>query len=380
MKKVLYLIDTLEVGGAETSILEIASRLKNWVPVVVCFYTGESLKPRYEKAGIRVYSLNIKAKYGFLQGKRKLQKILEIENPDLVHATLFRAEFISRITVPKYKIPLINSFVNDSYAKERYELMNFRQRFILNLYKNVDRRTAKKVSKFMSITKAIVLNNSKALEIDADKVKIIYRGRNIEAFKNKINLNEIEKLKITYGNNPVILTVSRLLIRKGYSEALHAIKIVIKNYPNLKYLIAGEGHDRSKFEDLIKKLNLENNVFLLGNRNDIPTLLHFSNIFLFPSHYEGQGGALVEAMILGKPIIASKIPVIMESVQDHVSALLYEPKNIKDLSEKIIFGLETPLFMDKIGEGAKQQAALRFEIDNVSMQHETMYDEVLESY
>lgn len=380
MRKVLYLIDTLEVGGAETSILEIASRLKNWEAVVVSFYRGESLKPRFKAAGIKLYTLNIDSKYGFLEGRKKLKPIIEKENPDVVHATLFRAELISRITVPHYNIPLINSFVNDSYAQERYQLMNMRQRINLNIYKLIDRVTANKVTKFMSITKAIIPNNTQALNLNPEKVEIIYRGRNIQAFKNKINLQEIEKLGMKYGNSPVILTVSRLLIRKGYIEALYAIKNVISDFPNLKYLIAGEGHDRLKFEELIQKLNLENNVFLLGNRNDIPTLLQFSNIFLFPSHYEGQGGALVEAMILGKPIVASKIPVIMESVQDQVSALLYEPKSVKDLSAKIVFGLENPIFMEKLGEAAKKQAALRFEIDNVSMQHESMYEEVLEAF
>ena len=59
MKKVLYLIDTLEIGGAESSILEIASRLKEWRPIVISIYEGNTLKPRFEKAGIKVYSLKI---------------------------------------------------------------------------------------------------------------------------------------------------------------------------------------------------------------------------------------------------------------------------------------------------------------------------------
>ncbi len=380
MRKVLYLIDTLEVGGAETSILEIASRLKNWEAVVVSFYRGESLKPRFKAAGIKLYNLNIDSKYGFLEGRKKLKPIIEKENPDVVHATLFRAELISRITVSHYNIPLINSFVNDSYAQERYQLMNMRQRISLNIYKLIDRVTANKVTKFMSITKAIIPNNTQALNLNPEKVDIIYRGRNIKALKEKVNSDGLKELRLHFGSGPIILTVSRLLERKGYIEAIYAIKNVISDVPSLKYLIAGEGHDRIKFEKVIAALQLEKNVFLLGNRNDVPTLLAFSDIFLFPSHYEGQGGALVEAMILGKPIIASKIPVIMESVQDHVSALLYEPKSVADLSKKIVFGLENPLYMEKLGEVAKKQAALRFEIDNVSLQHESLYDEVLKSY
>ena len=377
MKKVLYLIDTLEVGGAETSILEIASRLKNWNPVVVYVYRGDALQERFEDAGIKVYSLNIKAKFGIWKAKKELSKIIYIEQPNIIHATLFKAELISRFVGPKFNIPVINSFVNDSYSKERYELLNFQQKIILNLYKFVDKVTANRATQFMSITKAIIVRNSNAIGINPEQVNVIYRGRDIQAFKNKVDREKISELKKKYGDGPIILTVSRLLIRKGYLEAINAIEKVIKSNPKVKYLIAGEGHDRQYFQSLIIKLNLEKNIFLLGNRNDIPTLLAFCDIFLFPSHYEGQGGALVEAMILGKPIISSKIPVIEESVKNKYSALLFEPKNIEDISAKILWAMSNEEVMKKYGENARIDAALRFDIEKVALQHEEMYNKVL---
>jgi glycosyltransferase involved in cell wall biosynthesis len=379
MKKVLFLIDTLEVGGAETSILEIASRLRGWNSVVVYIYSGDALQKRFEDAGIRVYSLKIKAKFGIWQAKKELSKIIQIEKPNLIHATLFKAELISRFVGPKFNIPVINSFVNDSYSKERYELLNFKQRCILNLYKLIDKITAKRASKFMSITKAIIAGNSNAIGIDAAKVNVIYRGRNIQAFRKKVDKNKLLELNKTYGDGPIILTVSRLLIRKGYLEAIQSMGKVIKSNPKVKYIIAGEGHDRKYFQSLITKLNLEEYIYLLGNRNDIPTLLAFADIFFFPSHYEGQGGALVEAMILGKPIISSKIPVIEESVKDKFSALLFEPKNIQDMTDKILWALSNRETMEKYGENAKNIAELKFDIDKVALQHEEMYNKVLQS-
>lgn len=377
MKKVLFLIDTLEVGGAETSILEIASRLKSWDPVVVHIYHGGTLKPRFEQAGIKVYSLDVKAKFGIWKSYKALSKIILNENPDIIHATLFKAELISRFVGPKFNIPVINSFVNDSYSLERYELLNFNQKTTLNLYKLVDRITASRATQFMSITNAIIPSNSKAIRIDPKKVDVIYRGRDINVFRKKVNQNDLKSLRELYGNGPIILTVSRLLIRKGYLEAINAIEKVVKTHPKVKYLIAGEGHDRNLFQNLINKLKLEKNIFLLGNRNDIPTLLEFSDIFLFPSHYEGQGGALVEAMILGKPIISSKIPVIEESVKNNFSALLFEPKNIGDITDKILWAISNMEVMNKYGENARLDAELRFDIEKVALQHEEMYDKVI---
>lgn len=377
---VLYLIDTLEVGGAETSILEIASRLKNYIPIVVYVYNGDTLKSRFEEAGIKVYSLEINHKFGFFKAAGLVKKIIKKENPDIIHATLFKAEMVSRIVGPSCGIPVINSFVNDSYSKERYNLLGFSQRLTLNLYKWVDNLTSFRVTKFMSITNAIIENNAKAIGVSKKDVEVIYRGRNIEQLKSKIDLIGVENLASRFGTGPIILTVSRLLIRKGYLESIEAMKSVVQEFPLVKYLIAGEGHDRPIFENLIKSLELQNNVFLLGNRKDVPTLLEFSDVFLFPSHYEGQGGALVEAMILGKPIIASEIPVLEESVTNERSAILFKTKDIEDLTLKIKWALSNKEKMENFGNEAKLVAQHRFNIEKVAMMHDEMYDRVISKY
>lgn len=375
MKKVAYIIDTLEVGGAETSIFEIASRLRNWKPFIISIYKGNSLKQRFENAGIKVYDLGIESKFGVKEAYKSIGEILEKEEPQLIHATLYKAEQFSRFLGVKYQIPVINSFVNDSYSEERYSMLNYKQSISLNFYKWFDRYTANKVTQFMSITHSIIPSNAKALKISESKVKVIYRGRNIEEFRKRANPDKIDSLRNQFGSGPIILTVSRLLKRKGYCEAILAIKEVIKDFPDLKYLIAGEGHDRHLFEDLIGKNDLSKNVFLLGNRNDIPSLLKFSDIFLFPSYYEGQGGALVEAMIMGKSIIASKIPVLEESVDEGTSALLFKLRDKEDLLVKLSWALKNPTEMKQLGEKASVIAEQRFDIEKIALEHEDLYNQ-----
>lgn len=380
MKKVLYLFDALKRGGAETSTLEIAKRFKNWKPVMLSIYEGAELKKDFEEAGIKVYSLDIKEKFGITTALKKIQKILDVERPDVIHANLFMADQFSRRLGPKNKIPVINSFVNDSYSKERYELLNFKQKMVLNLYKTIDRFSAKKVAKFMSLTKAIIPNNTNALNIDPNSVVVIPRGRNIKAFRENINQETVNHIRSKFGAGPIILTVSRLLIRKGYFEAINAIHDVIKTHPNVKYLIAGKGHDESKIKNLIIENKLENNIFLLGSRNDVPSLLAASDIFLFPSHYEGQGGALIEAMLMGKKIIATRIPVLEESVKDNFSAKLFDYRNVEDLADKIIWAIDNPNEMNKLALMAKKEAEQRFSIEEIAEKHEKLYDEVSNNF
>jgi len=380
MPKVLYLFDALKIGGAETSTLEITSRLKKWQPIVVSIYKGTELKASFEKKGIKVYCLDINSKYNWKETSKKIQEILDIEKPDIIHSNLFMADQFARYLGSRNKIIVINSFVNDSYSDERYELLNLRQKIVLNIYKAFDRFSANRVTQFMSLTHAIVNNNAKSLNIDASNVEIIPRGRNIEAFRAKVEPTKVDELKGEYGKGPLILTVSRLLVRKGYLDAIRALKKVVLKHPDVKYLIAGKGHDEFKIKSLIKKLDLEEQVILLGNRNDVPTLLAVADIFLFPSHYEGQGGALVEAMLMEKKIIATHIPVLQESVKDMHSAKLFNYRDIDDMAEKINWAIENPEKMRKLAFAAKKDAELRFNIETVCEKHEAFYEKVIRAY
>src|SRR5688500_16075311 len=116
-KKVLFVIDTLQFGGAEQSLLENTSRFKNTHPVVCHLYTGDVLEPRFAEKGIKVYSFNISKKYGFLEAYKKLKKIVEQEQPDLMVAYLTRSEIVTRLLGKFNKIPVVGTFVNDLYCK-----------------------------------------------------------------------------------------------------------------------------------------------------------------------------------------------------------------------------------------------------------------------
>lgn len=380
MPKVLYLFDALKRGGAETSTLEIASRLKNWEPFVVSIYKGTELREDFEKRGIRVYSLDQDSQFSIISTKKNIQEIIDKEKPDLIHSNLFMADQYARFLGKKNNLPVINSFVNDSYSPERKELLPLKQKLSLSIYQFIDRVTAPRVSKFMSLTQAIINNNAKALAIEPTEVEVIHRGRDFQKLRERVDGKIVYEIREKYGPGPVILTVSRLLVRKGYLEAIKAFKKVIKKHPQTKYLIAGWGPDQKIIESLIEELSLEKSVFLLGNRSDVPSLLEAADIFLFPSHYEGQGGALVEAMLMGKPIIATKIPVLMESVKDGFSAKLFKYRDIEDLTEKIIWTVENPEKMQEYAENARMDAENRFDIELIAQQHETLYNEVLENY
>lgn len=372
---VLFLIDTLTTGGAEKSLLEIARGMEAFEPVFcTVFNRNMDLEQDFERAGIRLYSLELLSGSWWIKGPVRLRKLLKELNPAVIHATLFTSEVISRLT-PRGRIPLINSFVNDSYSPVRYSGISSLARAKLMLYQLIDRLTAFRCDHFVSITNAIVETNRKALKVPTHKVTVIYRGRNIET--PAPSTSEVEHIRQQFKGRPLMLTVARLLLRKGYRESIEAFASFASDHPEARYLIAGEGHDRTLIEERIRSLNMSGKIILLGTRRDIPALLAAADFFVFPSHYEGQGGALVEAMLAGKPIVATRIPVFEEQIQHGKSGRLFTPFDVNDLTEQIRWTSEHRLEADDLGREAQLTARERFDVRKAILAHENLYQSII---
>lgn len=378
MKKILYILDTFETGGAEKSLLDIAMHNHEVVSVFVTLYQGNQLAETAQKAGIKVIALNRKEKYAFNKIAQLLLPIVREEQPDIIHATLFRADIVARKLKNYFSIPLVSSLVNNSYVAERYRKLSFIGKLKLYYIQQLDAKSAKKVDFFVSNSQTIKVSNAKALHLDLDKIKVIYRGRELSKFTS-ITSQQIEETKNTLGipsTTFVLLNVSRLLDRKGQLDLLKAINEVRKTNLSLKLLIAGEGFYRSVLEQYIQENNLSAHVTLLGNREDVPVLLQLADAFVFPSHYEGLPGALIEAMMAKKTIICSDIPENKECVSDK-EALIFQKGNVAQLVQMIESVIHHPNAYNDLGENAKKVAIEKFSIEKVVAQYNSFYSSIV---
>lgn len=372
--KVLFLIDTLEFGGAERSLVEITTRLKNAEPIFIQVYKGDELKKTLEENNIAVYSLDIVKKYGFSEATEKLKKLIDKIDPDIIHASLIRSSLISRRLKSTFNIPLINSFTSNSYISSRFKKLPFANRLKLKYIQCYDRYTTSKVDLFISNSETIKANNIKALALNPDKIKVIPRGR--EANEYCFNKNDIKNIRerLEFEGKKVILNVGRLIKTKGQKDLIQAYAKIVDKHPNSLLLIAGEGPFRSELENEIIKLEL-NNVKLLGNRKDIPELLAASDIFAFPTYLEGLPGSLIEAMFSRIPIIASDIPENLECVSPE-TAVIFEKGNIDNLASKLDSAIKESNHDEKT-EKAYEFALKNFSIQNIVEQYELVYKEIL---
>ncbi|UZH55504.1 glycosyltransferase family 4 protein [Salinimicrobium tongyeongense] len=371
------MIDTLEGYGAERSLVEIACNLQEITPVFVHLYKGNALRTVLERNGIKVYSLNISSKYAYREAVKLLNPIIQKEKPDIIHSTLFRADMIARKLKRIHpEILLVGSFVSNSYGRNRYSQLPTVAGLKLFFTQIQDRLTSGNVDYFISNSHTIKQTNSRALGIPPDKIKVIYRGRDIARSEKKKKGN-LESLKVQLNliNKKVFLNVGRLQKGKGQADLLRSFKKVSDKHDDARLIIAGEGPFREELENLIGELNLGLKVQLLGYREDIAELLAISNYFVFPSYYEGLPGALIEAIIAKKPLILSDIGENRECVPGE-NALFFKPGNIEGLTEKINEAIQTSTWEEKT-EYSLQYAHKNFNITEISKHYESFYRKIV---
>lgn len=169
--------------------------------------------------------------------------------------------------------------------------------------------------------------------------KVVYIpgvGIDVNKFKN-INIDK-DKKRIELGipkDAFIVLSIGELNKNKNHVVIIKAIAKL--NNPKIYYLICGKGILDNKIKDLAKKYNIENNVKLLGVRDDIIEICSISDIFAHPSYREGLSVALMEAMASGLPVICSNIRGNKDLIEDNIGGYLIKPWDYDDFAKKIDF-------------------------------------------
>ncbi|UZD23933.1 glycosyltransferase [Algoriphagus halophytocola] len=376
--KILYTLDTLSLGGAELSVLELVKNLKGFeIYIAVIYRAKHGLRPDFESLGVRLYFLDIPHRFGFGKSTKMLKNLIKEIQPDLIHATHFRTEVISRLAVFSTSIPLIGTLISDTYSKDRYALVSQRERIKLELYKWLNRLTAFRSDLFISVSKAIVEPNKRYLWIRDSKIKVIPNGRDISLYANAQPYpREIFFPTISPGDK-ILFSNSRVIKSKGFEEIFQAFKYLNDKNAKVYLLVIGDGLDLPIYQRFCEENVLTDRVLFLGNRLDMAPLLKTADIFWFASHYEGSPGVVIEGMLSQIPIISSDIPTVTENLMHEHNALLFKKGDWNDLAEKTKFMIANWEIKGNLVNNAFDLALDKFDIKSIAKQHEDIYHQLL---
>ena len=200
----------------------------------------------------------------------------------------------------------------------------------------------------------------------AKKISIVNPGvENLIADNSRLAAQLKEKYNLA--DKIILLSVGRLIKRKGFDKVIEAMPEILKQAPNLVYIIIGNGQEIENWQLKIKNLGLAGKIKIIKQatdeeRND---WYKISDIFVMPSRningdFEGFGIVFLEANLAGKPVLAGQSGGVGDAVIDGLNGLLVDPENINDLTEKIIKLALDPELRKKLGEQGRERAIREF--------------------
>jgi glycosyltransferase involved in cell wall biosynthesis len=178
-----------------------------------------------------------------------------------------------------------------------------------------------------------------------------------------------------------LLYVGNLISGKGVSFLLHALSHVVHEYPDATLSIVGKGPQELELKKLTVKLGLSQYVRFLGHRqhDELPAIMHEANLFAFPSLSEATPRAVLEAMAMELPVVATRVGGIPEMIEDGITGVLVQPASIPELANAIIWVLSHPEWAQKAGRLARQHVLEHYTLEQHTERMLALHHKVLAS-
>jgi len=212
--------------------------------------------------------------------------------------------------------------------------------------------------------------------VRADRVSVVHNGRDLSTFERESPEGLRDSLGIPE-DAPLAGTVGRLIDRKGHDELLDAWVTVSEAHPDAHLLVVGDGPRRAHLEARAGYLGIDESVHFAGLRDDVPDLLATMDAFVFPSHYEGLPGALLEAMAAGLPCVATPVDGNSELLEAYDSGLFFDVGDDAAMARALVLVLDNPDVASDLGESARRRAREHFDVDTMVGNFESVYERLL---
>lgn len=340
--KILYIITGLGQGGAERVVCDLADAMYiKGHTVKIAYLTGSVLtKPKSD--AIELIPINLTGVKGFPFAYVKISQIIKSYRPDVVHSHMVHANIITRLVKLSIPIKKLISTAHNSNEGGTFRMMCYRATHHLS-----------DITTNVSNEATLAFEHKRA--VPRKSMVTIYNGIDLNKFyfRSKARANLLAELDLK-NNDKLLLSVGRLNEQKDYPNLFQAIhRLKQRSSIGFKLIVAGDGEQRLALEKMIQSLSLENDIILLGRRNDIPELMSAADLFILPSKYEGFGLVVAEAMACRCLVVATDSGGVSEVLNN--SEFLVPPSNPDLLAMKIDFALKLDEYKksDVINENLK---------------------------
>lgn len=376
MKKIriVHILNTLSIGGKESSVIELCNNLnceKYEVSILVLSNNFLNLQNNISK-NISINILPVKHQsvsfwdtFYLLLNINKITKFLKKYNPNIIHTHSFQYNIIPILIAIRIAAKKSEHFHTIHTSGIHYENKTFKHKIKLLIERS-----------WYIKCKTTIICVSKIAE---KQIKNSYLDKRVivtTIFNGVDNKKFDSALYFPNKHNDYIRLVytARLDYGKSHDILLRAFTLLLKSNKNIELVLIGDGVLRKIIELQIKELQIENNVKLLGNCFNVPEILAYCDIGVFPSEFEGFSIALIEMMSMGLPIVCTDIP--------NFRAIFYENEvcffQIRDYIS--LYNQIEKLIIDKELRYEYSQKSLRtsqkYSIKNMVLSYEKIYNDI----
>jgi glycosyltransferase involved in cell wall biosynthesis len=381
MARLLHVIETLGLGGAERLLALAVRKLKRTAHtniVVHLLDTPRDWRASIEDDGIAVESLQLASPYdavGAIAGVRRLVRRWRI---DIVHTHLYFPNLYGQFAGRLEGIPVVSSLHNLEFEpgvlRDNTRFTPGKQR----LFRTVA-RGAVRIARptLVAVSDAVRASATRQLNVAADSVITIHNGIEPDAVPAPDRAAARTRLGVP-ADAYVLTTVGRLVPLKGVRYLLEALPVIRAAAPGTVLLVVGAGPRREALEELARTHGVTDAVRFLGAGVALAeSALEAADVFVAPSLSEGFGLTVLEAMAMARPCVASRTGGLPEIVEDEGSGLLVPPADPRALAAALVRLAGDLATRERFGRRGREIVVTRFDIADTARRLAALYDTIV---
>jgi glycosyltransferase involved in cell wall biosynthesis len=212
-----------------------------------------------------------------------------------------------------------------------------------------------------------------------ERIRVVLNGAPLEEFRPPPD-DRVQAERARLGlrpDEPVVGTVGRLDGQKGVTYFLKAAALVLRRRPDVRFVIAGDGHLEAELQEEARALGIADRTLFTGFREDVPLMQSLLDVQVFPSLWEGTPLTVFEAMAMGRPIVSTAVDGLAEVLRHGETALLVPPRDAEGLATGVLELLERPELAAALAAKARTDSR-RFDVRRTVEELQELYDELVD--
>ncbi len=365
---VLHVIGLLSPGGAERNLYYLTRYMakSRFAYGIACLFRRGELADEIESHGIPIFELGYRQRK-LIPTVLRLAWLLRKRKVRVIHTHLFESGFVGRLAAWLARTPVV---ITHEHGKTLWKKWYHRAFERLAIH-GTDLRIA--------VSSDIVNLRMKLEGTPPSKLRLVYNAVDPEIFRRSEASRTSKRNELGLEDFLIVGSVGRLVEAKGFDLLLEVARQVSHKRHDIHFLIVGDGPLRAELENLAFALGLEGIVTFLGSRHDVPELMAAMDIYLITSRREGLPLSLIEAMMAAKPIVATAVGGIPDTLRPDQDGILVPPHDVASLADAVIRLSDDPPLRQKLGASARAKAVERYSPPSILKELETIYEELLGS-